>query len=127
MLCTAATAKPPASRARRDKYRSYGVMSDGRILAESVDLLRMAPLSCPKYASRSIDRSTAVIVSAPAGLSPVGGGYARLPPQGACGRLGVFQECAYGDPHVVQVRATLYISTYCAICGLGGLDHTVAQ
>src|SRR5260370_39021393 len=102
MLCTAATAKPPASRARRDKYRSYGVMSDGRILAESVDLLRMAPLSCPKYASRSIDRSTAVIVSAPAGLSPVGGGYVRLPPHRACGGSCVYQNAAIGVPPVVQ-------------------------
>src|SRR5260370_5056493 len=104
MLCTAATAKPPASRARRDKYRSYGVMSDGRILAESVDLLRMAPLSCPKYASRSIDRSTAVIVSAPAGLSPVGGGDAPLPPQAPLGGLGVYQHRAIRFPRLIPVR-----------------------
>src|SRR5260370_9578505 len=87
-------------------------MSDGRILAESGDSLPMAPLSCPKYASRSIDRSTAVIVSAPAGLSPVGGGYARLPRQGAGGGICVYQQRAIGVPHVVQVGGTVAIGHY---------------
>src|SRR5260370_4700988 len=102
-------------------------MSDGRILAESVDLLRMAPLSCPKYASRSIDRSTAVIVSAPAGLSPVGGGYARLPRQGACGGIGVYQQRPIGVPHVVQVGGTVAISHYPQIGGLRGQPGEAAQ
>src|SRR5260370_31445080 len=83
MLCTAATPKPPASRARRDKYRSYGVMSDGRIWVESVDLLRMVSLKYPKYASRPIDRSTGAIVSVAATLSPIRGGYTPPHPHGA--------------------------------------------
>src|SRR5882724_6253693 len=112
MLCTAATVKPPASRARRDMYRSYGVMSEGTILAESVDLLRMVSLKCPKYASRSIDRSNGPIVSVPATLSPIRGGYAPSPCQGACGCIGVHQQCAVGMPHVVQVGGAVAISHY---------------
>src|SRR5579863_804906 len=112
MLCTAATPRPPASRARRDRYRSYGVMSEGTILAESVDLLRMVSLTYPKYASTSIDRSTTVIVSVPATLSPIRGGYAPSPRQGACGGIGVHQQCAVGMPHVVQVGGAVAIGHY---------------
>src|SRR5258708_17491024 len=103
MLCTAATPKPPASRARRDRYRSYGVMSDGGILAESVDRLRMVSLKYAKYASRSIDRSTAAIVSGTATLRPVRGGYAPSHRQGAGGGIGVHQQGAIRLPHVIQV------------------------
>src|SRR5580693_4502043 len=44
----AATPKPPAIRARRDRYRSGGVMSDGRTLSESAELLRMTFPQMPK-------------------------------------------------------------------------------
>src|SRR5712692_2238617 len=127
MLCRAATPRPAASRARRDKYRSYGVMSDGRILAESVDLLRMVSLRCPKYASRSIDRSTAAIVSVPATLSPIRGGYAPLHCQGACGGIGVHQQCAIGVPHVIQVGGTVAIGHYRQIGVLSAQPGQAAQ
>src|SRR5258708_26614262 len=104
MLCTAATPKPPASRARRDRYRSYGVMSDGGILAESVDRLRMVSLKYAKYASRSIDRSTAAIVSGTATLRPVRGGDAPSHPPGAGGGLGGPPQGAIGLPRVSQAR-----------------------
>src|SRR5258708_22034814 len=112
MLCTAATPKPPASRARRDRYRSYGVMSDGGILAESVDRLRMVSLKYAKYASRSIDRSTAAIVSGTATLRPVRGGYAPSHRQGACGGIGVHQQGAIGMPHVIQVGGAVSLRPY---------------
>src|SRR5258708_20790702 len=98
MLCTAATPKPPASRARRDRYRSYGVMSDGGILAESVDRLRMVSLKYAKYASRSIDRSTAAIVSGTATLRPVRGGDGPSHRPCAFAATCLDQQCATAMP-----------------------------
>src|SRR5258708_31844821 len=112
MLCTAATPKPPASRARRDRYRSYGVMSDGGILAESVDRLRMVSLKYAKYASRYIGRWTGAVVAGTATLRPVRGGYAPSHRQGACGGIGVHQQGAIGMPHVIQVGGAVAIGHY---------------
>src|SRR5258708_21156632 len=119
MLCTAATPKPPASRARRDRYRSYGVMSDGGILAESVDRLRMVSLKYAKYASRSIDRSTAAIVSGTATLRPLRGGDAPSHRPGACGGRWVPPPGALGNAHGAQGGGACVIGHDPAARGLG--------
>src|SRR4030081_1426305 len=106
MLCTAATPRPPAISAPRDKYRLYGVMSEGTI-RDSLDFLRMALPSVQSI--RPIDRSNPAFVSDTASLSPIRGGYAQLRRQSARGGTAVYQQGTVGMTHVIQVGSAVAV------------------
>src|SRR5277367_912841 len=82
-------------------------MSEGSILLNSADLLRIA-VAAPRL-HYLIDRTASRFVSRGATLSPVRGRDPGSPRQGARGGVAVDQQRAVCMPHVIEVRGAVAV------------------